>query len=518
MKRRVYFRCSIMFILLLAACTKQKVDADILIKNGTVYTGEDATPKTVSIAVKDDKIIYVGKADAVEVVASKIIDANGLVVSPGFIDPHTHATMDLSNPELSDNKPFLYQGITTVTVGNDGSSPYPLMKYRDKCEEHGVGTNIVLLVGHGTIRRITIGDSDRKATKTDIEQMQKLIQTEMKAGAFGMSTGLFYAPGSYSNTDEIVALAKVVAKNGGIYDTHMRDESTYSVGLIPAIQETIEIGKKAQLPVHISHIKCLGVDVWKQSDSIIDIIENAQKEGVDITANQYPYEASATGLQSAVVPRWAESGGKDSMFLRYHNPKIKGKILKETLNNITRRGGPETLLIVQSPNPEFEGKTLLEISEDLNVKPEEAVYNVLEAGYIKIASFNMNPYDIANFMDEPWVVTGSDGGSGHPRKYGTFPKKYNRYVKKDSVLDLGSFINQSTSVTADILRIPKRGKLLEGYFADIIIFDPNTFQDKATYNDAFQLAEGLKYSIINGKISIDEGKYTGERNGIVLKK
>ncbi|MAU15904.1 MAG: amidohydrolase [Muricauda sp.] len=518
MKHRIYYGYIAIFLLLFAACKKQKIEADILIKNGTVYTGEDSLPKAFNIAIKDDKISYIGRADGVEIIASKTIDAKGLVVSPGFIDPHTHATTDLSNPELSDNKPFLYQGVTTVTVGNDGNSPYPLIKYREKCEGHGVGTNVVLLVGHGTIRRMAIGNTDRKATSAEIEKMQNLIQVEMDAGAFGMSTGLFYAPGSYSDTEEIIALAKIVAQNNGIYDTHMRDESTYSIGLVPAVQETIEIGEKANLPVHISHIKCLGVEVWKQSDSIIDIIETAQKNGVDITANQYPYEASATGLQSAVVPRWAESGGKDSLFVRYQNPKYKEQILKETRKNIGRRGGPETLLVVQSPNPDFVGKTLLEISEALNMKPEETVYKVLEAGYIKIASFNMTPYDIANFMDEPWVVTGSDGGSGHPRKYGTFPKKYHKYVKKDSVLDLGAFINQSTSVTAEILRIPDRGKLKKDYFADIIIFDPETFQDKATYNDPFQLAQGVKYSIINGKISIDEGEYTGERNGVVLKK
>jgi len=313
-------------------------------------------------------------------------------------------------------------------------------------------------------------------------------------------------------------LAKVVAKNNGIYDTHMRDESTYSIGLIPAIKETIEIGQKAQLPVHISHIKCLGVEVWKQSDSIIDIIEDAQKRGIEITANQYPYEASATGLQSAVVPRWAESGGKDSLFIRYKNVEQRKQILEETKKNIARRGGPNTLLIVQSPNKDYEGKNLLEISETMNLTPEQTVFKILEEGYMKIASFNMNPYDITNFMDEPWVVTGSDGGSGHPRKYGTFPRKYHKYVKQDSVLDIGSFIKQSTSVTADILRIPERGKLLEDHFADIIIFNPEIFKDLATYNDAFQLAQGVKYSIINGKIAMDEGEYTGKRNGIVLKK
>ncbi|MDF0715981.1 amidohydrolase family protein [Muricauda sp. 334s03] len=518
MSHNISFGCFVAFVLLMLSCTKPKVEADILIENGTVYNGVDAEPKMMSIAIKEDKIIYVGKAEDVKIMASRTIDASGMVVSPGFIDPHTHATLDLDNPELSDNRPFLFQGVTTVTVGNDGNSPYPLQIYRTKCEINGVGTNVILLVGHGTIRNRVMGMTDREASGRDIQKMEELVQQEMNAGAFGMSTGLFYAPGSYSDTEEIVALAKVVARNNGIYDTHMRDESTYSIGLIPAIQETIEIGQRAQLPVHISHIKCLGVEVWKQSDSIINIIEDAQRKGVDITANQYPYEASATGLQSAVVPRWAESGGKDSLFIRYQDSRWRNRILEETQNNIARRGGPQTLLIVQSPNKDYEGKTLLEISETLNMGPEETVFKILEEGYIKIASFNMNPYDIANFMDEPWVVTGSDGGSGHPRKYGTFPRKYHKYVKQDSVLDLGSFIKQSTSVTADILRVSKRGKLLEGYFADIIIFNPNTFEDKATYNDAFQLAQGVKYSIINGEISIDQGEYTGGRNGIVLKK
>lgn len=483
-----------------------------------MYNGEDTVPSSVDIAVKEDKIVYVGSSDKAQIIASKTINAKGLVVSPGFIDPHTHATNDLANPELSDNKPFMFQGVTTVVVGNDGSGPYPFVKYANKCEEHGVGTNVVMLVGHGTIRKMVVGSSDRKATEEEIEKMQKVIRSEMTAGAFGMSTGLFYSPGSYSDTQEIIALAEVVADKKGVYDTHLRDESTYSIGLIPAIKETIEIGEKAKLPVHISHIKCLGVEVWKQSDSIITIIEDAQKRGVEVTANQYPYNASATSLQAAVVPRWAESGGKDSLFVRYKSSDHRIKILEETKVNIGRRGGPKTLLIVQSPNKLYEGKNLEEISEIQNMPPEETVFKILEDGYAKIASFNMNTYDIVNFMDEPWVVTGSDGGSGHPRKYGSFPRKYNTYVKQDSILNIGAFINQSSSVTADILRIPNRGRLLKGYFADIIIFDPDTFIDKATYEDAFQLAEGLKFSIINGKISIEEGKYTGQRNGVVLKR
>ena len=276
------------------------------------------------------------------------------------------------------------------------------------------------MVGHGTVREEIMGKSDRKATPEEITKMQSLIQQEMDNGAFGISTGLFYSPGSYSNTDEVIALAKTVSENDGVYDTHLRDESSYTVGLIPAIEEAIEIGRQAKLPIHISHIKCLGIDVWQQSKEIVKVIEKAQNEGIQISANQYPYDASATGLKSAVAPRWAESGGKDSLFIRYKDPKLTQRILADTKKNITRRGGPDKLLIVKSEEPKFVGKNLLEISEMLNVSPEVAVYETLKTGYVRVASFNMNPDDIHTFMRQDWVVTGSDGNTGHPRKYGSF--------------------------------------------------------------------------------------------------
>ena len=408
--------------------------------------------------------------------------------------------------------------MTTVVVGNDGNSLFPTSKYKDLFEKNGIGTNAVLLVGHGTIRKQAMGNSDELATDIDIEKMQNLIQQEMDAGAFGMSTGLFYAPGSYSNTDEVIALAKTVSKNDGIYDTHLRDEGSFTMGLIPAIEEAIQIGREAKLPIHISHIKCLGVDVWNQSNTVIQLIENAQKEGIEITANQYPYEASATGLKSAVVPRWAESGGKDSLFIRYNNPKFKSRILKETKANIARRGGPDKLLIVKAVDSAIVGKILLEISAELHISPEETVFKILETGFIKVASFNMNTDDIINFMKQDWVVTGSDGGSGHPRKYGSFPRKYNKYVLEEKNIDLPTFINNSTAKTAEIYKIPNRGKLIEGYYAYIIIFNPQTFKDNSDYIDAFQFAEGLEYSIINGKISIEKGVFLDAMNGKILTK
>jgi len=507
----------LIFFISLLSC-KKNVDVDILVRNGIVYNGIDSIFSKTSIAIKDDVIIYIGNEEEIEIFASKIIDATGLVVSPGFIDPHTHADRDLIDPKKSHNKPFLFQGVTTVVVGNDGDSFFPTSKYKALYESQGIGTNAVLLTGQGTIRRNIIGESNQKATKDDIAKMRDLIQYEMDAGSFGMSTGLFYAPGSYSNTDEVIALAKTVAKNGGIYDTHLRDESSFSIGIIPAVEEAIEIGRQAKLPIHISHIKCLGVDVWNHSSEIIKIIKKGKSEGIDITANQYPYEASATSLKAAVVPRWAESGGIDSLFIRFNQPKLKKRILEETKKNIIRRGGADKLLIVKTEDSTFLGKNLFEISEMIDKKPEDAVFEILKTGYVKVASFNMNNDDILNFMKQPWVVTGSDGNSGHPRKYGTFPRKYHEYVKQEKVINLANFIIGSTSKTADIYKIPRRGKLKKGYYADIIIFNPKTFKDKANYTNAFQLAEGLEYSIINGEISIEKGKYTNKLNGKVLEK
>lgn len=497
---------------------KREISADILIQNGWVYNGIDTEPNQVSIAIKEDQIIFMGNSSNISIKALKTIDASGLIVSPGFIDPHTHADKDLNDSSTSLNHPFLYQGVTTVVIGNDGNSFYPVSKYKNLYKQNGIGTNAVLLVGQGTIRNQVIGSSDRKATNEEILKMQALVQQEMDAGAFGLSTGLFYAPGSYADTEEVISLAKTVAKNNGIYDTHLRDESSYSVGLIPAVEEAIEIGRQAKLPIHISHIKCLGVDTWYKSDSIVAIINSAREEGINVTANQYPYNASATSLKASVVPRWAESGGIDSLLIRYNNPDLKQQILEETKINIARRGGPDKLLVVNADDSTFVGKNLVEISKIVQMSPEEAVFKLIKTGAVKVASFNMNPDDIFTFMKQDWVVTGSDGGSGHPRKYGTFPRKYHKYVIEEKQLSIAQFINGSTSKTAEILKIKNRGTLKVGYFADVIIFNPETFKDKADYTNAFQFAEGLEYSIINGKIAIDKGKATNVLNGRVLKK
>ena len=513
-----HYHIVFLIIIIFFTSCKKTVNVDILIINGKVYNGIDRYSTNASIGINEDKIVYIGNDNKVIIKANKTIDAKGLIVSPGFIDPHTHADRDLLDPLKSHNLPFLMQGVTTVIVGNDGESFFPVSKFNKLYNDQGIGTNVVQLVGHGTVRKEVIGNSNKKVSKDDILKMKTLVQQEMEEGAYGISTGLFYAPGSYAETDEIIILAKNVAAFDGIYDTHLRDEGSFSIGLIPSIEEAIEIGKKAKIPVHISHIKCLGTDVWNQSDEIIYLIEKSRADGIDITANQYPYEASSTSLKAAVVPRWAESGGIDSLYIRYEKPNIKRQILEETGKNILRRGGPEKLLIVNSTDPTSIGKNLLEISKTLHISPEEAVFMILKSGPIKVVSFNMNSNDITNFMVKPWVVTGSDGNHGHPRKYGSFSRKYHKYVKRENIIDLADFINNSSSLTAQIFKIHKRGKLKEGFYADVIIFNPNSFQDKADYENPFEFSEGLEYCIINGKLSIEKGFYNGRLNGKVLLK
>jgi len=510
---------SLLFVsLLFISCSTRTIKADILIKGGTVYNGLSGEAQRVNIAIQGDTIAYVGNSEEVRIKAKKTIDATGKIVSPGFIDPHTHADRDLVKPETSHNRPFLMQGITTVVVGNDGSSFFPTQKYKKLYTSQGIGTNVVMLSGHGTIRKEVVGQSDRQPTDLEMDEMRSLIQEEMDQGAFGISTGLYYSPGSYSETEEVIELAKIAAINGGIYDTHLRDESSFNIGLVNAVKEAIQIGEKSGIPIHISHIKCLGKDVWGRSGEIIRLVEQARAMGIEVTANQYPYDASSTSLKAAVVPRWAESGGLDSLFYRLNAHGTRKRVLEETVINMERRGGPSKLLIVKLPDTTYVGKNLEQIATLLNLPAEEAVYEMLKIGHAKVVSFNMTNEDLNLFLQQPWVVTGSDGNTGHPRKYGTFPRKYTQYVKRDRIISLADFIKSSTGKTAEIFRIPRRGVLKAGNYADIIIFDPESFQEEATYTDAFQYATGLQYSIINGQIAVQNGIPLDVLTGRVLEK
>lgn len=498
--------------------TGNELNLDLLITGGLVFDGSGSRPVKADIGIKGDRIVFIGKASKSKIEAARTLDATGMIVAPGFIDPHTHSLEELSNPKLNSNQPYLMQGVTTVITGNDGGGPFRIAETLEKWEQQGIGTNAALLVGHGSVRQKAIGSGDTAPTLEQLEQMKDLIRQAMTEGAFGMSTGLFYAPGSFSKTEEVIELAKVVAERGGVYDTHMRDEGSYSIGLLNSIRETIRIGREAKIPVHISHIKALGTDVWGQSLAAIRLIKQARARGIKVTANQYPYTASGTNLTAALVPRWAEAGGNSKLLERIKDPQIRPRLVTEMEANLKRRNGPEAILITRARNAQLAGKTLGALAKQWGKSPVEAALEIITNGGASIASFNMSEKDIENFMKQEFVMTGSDGSAGHPRKYGTFPRKFREYVFKRKLISLTSAIRRSSSLTAKTFDIPERGLLRAGYFADVIVFDPKTFSDRATYEQPEIFATGMKYVIVNGKIAVDDGSFTGVLAGMPLRK
>jgi N-acyl-D-aspartate/D-glutamate deacylase/Tol biopolymer transport system component/fermentation-respiration switch protein FrsA (DUF1100 family) len=491
---------------------------DILIRGGGVIDGAGTDVIKADVGVAGDRIVFVGDAVKENLQAERVIDATGLIVAPGFIDPHTHADDDLFDPKRAANLPYLTQGVTTVFIGNDGRSRIPLGKVLDQLQSQGVGSNVASFVGHGSVRQWVMEMSDAAPTPEQLDKMKSLVRQGMDDGAIGLSTGLYYAPGSYAKTEEVIELAKVAAEHGGVYDTHQRDESSYTIGLLASIEEIIRIGREAKIPVHVSHIKALGADVWGQSGKAIELINRARSEGVDVTANQYPYVASGTGLSASLLPRWAEAGGRQETLKRIDDPAIRPKLIVEMERNLKRRGGANSLLIRSAADRSLVGKRLDEIAKSRGKSPVETALDIIKAGNAGVTSFNMTESDIENFMKQPWVMTGSDGSGGHPRKYGTYPRKIREYVFNRHVITLPRMIQASSLQVAKTFNLKDRGKLGPGYFADVIVFDEKTIADRSTYDNPEVFAEGVKYVIVNGKLAIDGGKYTGAMAGRVLRK
>ena len=490
--------------------------ADLLIRNGRVIDGTGSAARNADVAITGDRITFVGDAAKSNVTAKRTIDARGLIVAPGFIDPHTHALEDLSSndPKRRANLDWLMQGVTTVITGNDGGGPFEVARTLEKWRNDGIGSNGALLVGFGTVRQAIMKQSDAKAVGPQLDSMRALVDKGMREGALGMSTGLYYAPQSYATTEEVIEMAKVAAKYGGIYDTHLRDESSYTIGLLAAIREAIQIGHDAGMPSHISHIKALGTDVWGRSDSAIAIIEAAQKAGDKVSANQYPYTASGSSVGASLLPRWAEVGGRDSLRARVGDAPTRARLVTEMTENLRRRGGAQSLLITSTRDTTILGKTLEQVAKARNISPVEAAIQIIVASDASVASFNMNEKDIEAFMKRPWVMTGSDGSGGHPRKYGTFPKKWADYVREKKILTPEEFVRRSSGLTAETFKIKDRGVLANGKFADVVVFDPAAFKDQSTYQKPTELATGMKYVVVNGKVAVDGGNYTGITAGV----
>lgn len=495
---------------------RQDEEFDTLIVNGTVYDGTGRAGQQVDLAIKGDKIIKIGKlADAK---AKKTIDASGLVVAPGFIDLHTHSDSPILAEGTRDNLNYLLQGCTLIVTGNCGSGHVDVGEFYEKIDKNGAGSNVCHLIPHGSVRQRVFGNANRAPTDKELQKMRELVEQAMKDGACGMSTGLIYTPGTYAKTEEIGELAKVVGKYGGFYASHIRGEG---VELVQSVEEAIEIGRIGGCPVHVSHFKASGKNAWGKIQDAAAKIEAARKAGMKVTADQYPYTASSTSLAAYLVPTELREGSEKQMIERLDDPKVTEHIKKLFENRLA----PDKIMIASfSKDPGYNGKTLAQIAEKEKKTPLEAGIDILRRGGAQGIFFAMNEDDVRWAMQRTWVATASDGGAKkpdktnpHPRSYGTFSRKIGYYSIELGVLPLEQAICSSSGLPAEIMGLKDRGLLREGYFADVVVFDPKTFRDKATFEKPHQYSEGMRYVWVNGVLTIDAGKHTGALAGRAIR-
>lgn len=510
----------------LGAAAKAPMRVDVLIHNGTIYDGSAGKPYVGDVAITGDQIVYVGKRATV--MADRLIDARGMIVAPGFIDPHTHADSFIRSADAATrvNAAWLNQGVTSVVIGVDGAGTPDVGADAAKLVASGIGTNVIPFIGFGAVRQRVLGQDARAPDTAERERMQALVAKGMCEGAIGLSTGLFYAPQSFAETAEVVAVAREAAKRGGMYDTHQRDESSYTIGLLGSVKEAITIGREAGMPVHFAHIKALGVDVQGQAQAVIDVINAARAAGQEVTADQYPWLASGSSLDASLLPGWAVDGGSEALLKRLDDPAQLARIRDEMAENMRRRGGANSLLLI-AQGFDWTGKTLEQIAAQWQVDPRDAALRIIRSGIearqtgkagrgTSVASFNMAQPDVDLFMQQPWVVTSSDGSDGHPRMFATYPEKYRRYVVERPVVSLPMFIRQSTGSVADMYRLDRRGYLRPSYFADVAVIDPAAYAPKADYIHPRELSVGVAKLFVNGTLAVDNSKVTGATAGRAL--
>lgn len=515
----------LIFLTTADVCRGHVNDFDIIIRGGRIVDGTGSGAYRADVGIKNGRITEIGKLQAGK--SGRIINTEAMIVAPGFIDIHTHADRQILQSPSAEN--YIRQGVTTVVGGNCGSSTYPVGEFLKKVDDKGTALNFALLVGHGAIRKKVIGEENREPTAEELSEMKKMITQAMLDGAVGMSTGLTYVPGTYSKTDELVELAKVAAGYGGFYATHMRSES---LRLIEAVEEAIEIGRRANISVQISHHKVAGVKLWGRSVKTLDLVNNAVKEGIDVMLDQYPYTRSSTGL-SIMFPAWSREGGK--LNERLEDAKLRGKIKKAIVKrfmDIYDSGcgdGPSKILISScSTEPNLIGKNIAEITRMRGKEPtlENAAETIMDIQYKGRAGaiyHSMCDEDLERIMKHPRVMHASDGSAvtfgrakPHPRNYGTFPRVLARYVREKKMISLPEAVRKMTLLPASRLKLKDRGVLKKGMAADIVVFNPKSVADKATWQKPHQYAEGIPYVLVNGQLVIDDNKRTEAFPGKVL--
>lgn len=498
---------------------------DLILKNGLIVDGTGDQAYAGDIAIIGNRIVKIGSLK--ESQAIETIDASGLVVTPGFIDVHTHCDRGIKRVPSVDN--YILQGVTTVIGGNCGGHPFPLQELFKGLEETGISINFGSLIGHNTIRREVMKFKMEAPTEEEMSQMKALIDKEMRAGGLGFSTGLSYLPGIYSKTEEIVELASAVSTYDGIYASHIRDQAQH---ITEAIEEAITIGEKNNLTVQISHIKLADDEVWGETERITKPVDDARARGVDVFLDQYPYTATSSGFTSS-FPSWVFEGGRDRFLERIKDPeiyaKVKAYIIERRLTSTKGINKLEKIYIANSRNyRDYEGKNLQEILLAQGIAPTidngvDLIIDIEKNGGASCVFFQMDEKDVEDLMKLPYNMHASDGsvqevgrGVPHPRNYGTFPRVISYYVREKGVISLEEAIRKMTSLPAQVFKLKDRGLLKEGMYADICVFDLENFKDKATFEEPHQYSQGLSYVIVNGKIAIKDYKHTQNRSGIIL--
>ncbi|PZQ64334.1 MAG: amidohydrolase [Phenylobacterium zucineum] len=496
--------------------------ADLLIRGGEVHVGDLSAPRIADVVIKDDRIVFVGDATKAGIKAARVIEAAGRMVTPGFIDAHTHATEELISPDAKKRLLLrqLTQGVTTSVIGVDGAGDPELADYAAKAAASGIGNNFAAYVGFGAIRQRVLQNDARAPSPAELATMKSLARKGMCEGALGLSSGLFYPPQSFARTDEVIEVAKEAGRRGGLYDTHQRDEGTTSVGVVASTEEQIRIGRESGATLHLGHFKVSsGAKPDGQSMAeLIRIVEAARAAGQAVTSDQYPWSASNTGLSALVIARWAQDGGREAMLKRFDDPADAAKIKAQALEFLKERGGAQNVLINNaSGQPELVGKRLSEIAAAWGVDPAEAAMRILRKGGVSVATFAITEPDIKLLMRQPWNMFSTDGSpTGHPRGHASYPRLYTKYVVDEKVISPTEFVHKSTGLVADTLRLKERGYLRPGYYADVVVIDPKTYRPRADYVNPTLLSTGVEAAVVNGKVELEKGVPTGVMAGRAL--
>jgi dihydroorotase/N-acyl-D-amino-acid deacylase len=514
-------------LLLPSAALAQRPTYDVLIAGGTVIDGTGAPRYRADVAITGDRVVAVSRTPLARGSARRVIDATGRIVAPGFIDLHAHLE---PLAELPGAQSAVTQGVTTALGGPDGGSPWPLAPYMAAREKQRIGINVGYLVGHNTVRHAVMGDAARAPTTDELARMRGMIAQAMGEGAFGISTGLKYIPGAYSDIDEVVALSQAASDSGGIYTSHLREEG---LGLLQGVGEAIEIGRRAHIPIVLTHHKAVGQKMWGQSVTTLALLDSARRAGVDVMADVYPYTATHTGI-SVLIPSWALADGDTAFARRVADPALKDSIARGIVFNILNdRGGGDLRRVQFSRVPwdkTLEGQTLAAWAarRNLTLTPENGAALVIEAqlkGGAQAIYHVLDEADVRRILSHPQVMVASDGrlsrpgdGHPHPRAYGTFPRVLGHYVRDEKVLSLEEGVHKMTGLPAARLGLKDRGILRDGSAADVVVFDAGRIADQATFTAPHQYAKGIDVVLVNGVAAVEGGRFTDSRAGKILRR